>query len=209
MTKVKLRVTRISDAELIQNCLASQAAMVRNAGMLPGGEKYVAQVAAALTPFADATQAVAETTARLRALVSAKNAYRKRLEAVYRNLANYVDLQAMHNAAAIHAAGLLETNEPRPVHMTPVRGLKVVPSVKEGELLARWKPVRRAVCYEVQVCKDADRAPTTWVNKCIVPRARCRLNHDLLSGSKVWVHVRAVGTRGAGAWSDAIRKTVP
>ncbi len=40
-------------------------------------------------------------------------------------------------------------------------------------------------------------------------RTNCALNHDLVSGQKVWVRVCAVGARNKGAWSDVAWKTVP
>jgi hypothetical protein len=63
--------------------------------------------------------------------------------------------------------------------------------------------------YLVQVCTDATTPPTNWVEKLRTTKSKCTLNHDLVSGSKVWVRVKACGSNNEGPWSDPSIKTVP
>jgi len=162
-----------------------------------------------VTPFADATQALANAKTELKRCASVKNAHRKLVEYSWARVANLVEGQARKNPALIPAAGMPATNDPRPVYMTQVLNLRLTPSLNEGEIFARWKFVRRARVYVVEVCTDKVTAPTHWKQHVTTTKARCRLNHSLVSGEKVWVRVRAFGARGPGAWSDLSRLTVP
>jgi hypothetical protein len=209
MKMPKLRVTRKSDIDLVQSGTVILNSMMKNADRFPDSAEVLAELATVLPPYAAATQAVFDAKAAFQALVASKNANRKAVEVTLARLANQVAILARDDSSLIHVAGMAATNDPRPVQMTQVEELRVTPSAREGELLARWKPVRRAHAYEVQVCNATGRAPANWVYKLTSTKARCALNHDLVSGSRVWVRVRAIGTRGAGAWSPPIRKTVP
>jgi hypothetical protein len=208
MRKTKLRLTRISDAKLVQRVVAARAGLTKNAAQFTNAADLVAILDTAFEPFAAATQAVAEVKVELRARVAAKNGRRKRMESTFRYIATSVERQARGKPGLIYAAGMNATNVPRPVLMTPVQNLTLTPG-NEGELLARWRPVRGKRIYDVQVCRGTVISPDRWATKARTTKARCRLNHDLVTGSKVWVRVRAIGTNGTGAWSQPVRKKVP
>jgi hypothetical protein len=124
-------------------------------------------------------------------------------------LGNYVDITSGGKPAIALSAGMQVRNGRAPVKMSQVQNLRVTPSVREGELIGRWKRMPVRSMYEVQICKDTTKAPTNWIHKLNTTKTKCALNHDLVSGEKVWVRVRAIGARNEGAWSNAVCKTVP
>jgi hypothetical protein len=124
-------------------------------------------------------------------------------------LGNYVENLSGGKPVGIHSAGMQVRNDRTPVHMSQVQKLRVTRSEKDGELLVRWKRIRGARVYEVQICRQPLPTQTNWEYKLTATKAKCALNHDLVSGEKVWVRVRAVGTNDVGAWSNVGVKTVP
>jgi len=205
----KLRLTRKSDADLVQSATVALHSMRNNADKFPDSEADLAELESTLALYAGSTQAVREAKLAFRALVDSKNSHRKSVQRTLRRVANRVEAIAQGNEELIHDAGMTPTNDPLPVYMTQVTGLTLTTGVKEGELLARWKPVRRVHMYRVQVCKDTDSVPTNWKDKFHTSKASCSLNSDLISGSKVWVRVCAFGAQGEGPWSQPVQKTVP
>ena len=209
MRKAKLRATRITDAELVVRATTTKEALTKNAAAFPKAAQMIAELEAVLTPFAEATRKVADAKMELRGRVSRKNACRKSLEQVWRSVADGVDFHARGDAELIHAAGFPVTNDPQPVRMTQGQSLTVTPGKNEGQLLARWKPVRRAAGYVVQVCAEKRPVSDKWITHSHSTKAQCRLNHSLETGQQVWVRVCAFGARNTGAWSDPVRQTVP
>ena len=91
--------------------------------------------------------------------------------------------------------------------MTRVENLTVKPGDREGQLLARWKRVRGNAAYYIEVSTES--TPKNWKPYKSSTKAKCILDHSLVSGQKVWVRVRAFGARNDGAWSQPVRVTVP
>ncbi|MCG3150562.1 MAG: hypothetical protein PCFJNLEI_04048 [Verrucomicrobiae bacterium] len=209
MKKAKLRATRIPDAKLLLGITTTRNALQKNAAQFSDAAAMIAQLEAVLEPYAEATRALAEAKSELKHRASAKNAKRKLAECAWGIVAYRVEAQARKNPPLLHAAGLPVTNDPRPVVMTQVLGLRLTPSRNEGEILARWKPIRRARAYQVQICAAEDTAPTHWRFYRTCTKTRCALNQGLESGRKVWVRVRAFGASGLGPWSNPARLTVP
>ena len=48
----------------------------------------------------------------------------------------------------------------------------------------------------------------TWTYKGTVTKAKATIN-SFVSGTRIWLHVRAIGAAGPGPWSDPAVKTVP
>ena len=77
----------------------------------------------------------------------------------------------------------------------------------EGTLKASWKPVRGVKAYEMETSPDPIGA-NTWTYKGTVTKAKATIN-NFVSGTRIWLHVRAIGTAGPGPWSDPAVRTVP
>ena len=164
------------------------------------------------TLVADAENDLYECRSLLAKLKSAYSRKDTSIAALCRGLTllgYYVDVTSGGRADIALSAGMQVQNGRAPVKMTQVQKFRVTPSIREGELLARWKRVPGKTMYEVQISRDGTKAPTNWLHKLNTTKTKCALNHDLLSGEKVWVRVRAVGARNEGPWSNPVCKTVP
>jgi hypothetical protein len=88
-----------------------------------------------------------------------------------------------------------------------VMDLAVKAGVNAGELKAKWKKLRGAKSYEVQISADPF-TPTTW--RGVAPSSKVRTVIDgLTSGAKMWVRVRGIGKGDPGVWSDPATMIVP
>jgi hypothetical protein len=122
--------------------------------------------------------------------------------------ATAVQLQTGGIAEQILSTGYKVKAEPSPVAPpAQVQNLKLVAGAEEGTLKASWKRVHSAKSYEIQSSADPI-TPTSWVDQGDSSKTQVLLN-SFTSGQRIWVHVRAFGAGGYGAWSDPSVKTVP
>ena len=77
----------------------------------------------------------------------------------------------------------------------------------DGTLDGQCDPVAYASSYEVLTTADPN-VPASWVPRFTSQRSTFQLT-GLTSGARVWVRMRAVGSLGAGPWSDPATKIVP
>ncbi|MDB6174417.1 MAG: hypothetical protein JWL59_3728 [Chthoniobacteraceae bacterium] len=91
--------------------------------------------------------------------------------------------------------------------MEQVTGLELESGDNAGELDARWARTEGAKSYEVFVSQDPNQAGN-WTHRATALRAGITVN-GLASGQRSWIRIRAIGTKGAGPWSDAVGKMVP
>ena len=105
-------------------------------------------------------------------------------------------------------AGFRAGKRPTPVGIpAQVTGLVLEAGPIEGTLKAGWKPVRGVKVYEIETSPDPIGA-NTWSYKGTATKAKATIN-SFISGTRIWLHVRAIGAAGPGPWSDPAVKTVP
>ena len=105
-------------------------------------------------------------------------------------------------------AGFRASKRPTPIGIpAQVARLVFEAGPIEGTLKASWKPVRGVKVYEIETSPDPIGA-NTWTYKGTVTRAKAQIN-SFVSGTRIWLHVRAIGAAGPGPWSDPAVKTVP
>jgi hypothetical protein len=108
----------------------------------------------------------------------------------------------------LEAAGFELRKTPEPiVGLDMVTDLKLISNSYSGVLFARWKPLRGAKSYEVQICADPPNE-THWRSIKPSPSSSEKIG-DLISGTKMWVRVRGVARKTTGAWSQPACKVVP
>ena len=71
----------------------------------------------------------------------------------------YVETRSGGEENIILSAGMRVRADRLPVQMSQVLNLRVTPSENDGELIARWKRVRGARVYRVQICLDPTAKP--------------------------------------------------
>jgi hypothetical protein len=91
--------------------------------------------------------------------------------------------------------------EPMP-RLQPVQGVAVQHQIGDVAWSISWQAVPGASGYEIQTNPDPIRL-IRWFARGRVSGAATQIRlHGI--GSRVWVRVRALGTAGAGPWSDPI-----
>jgi hypothetical protein len=207
-TKVTLGLGFLNGAETVQLGQNIHTAMTGNANFAtPSPELTVLQtkLTNAQTKINDYNAAV---DARALALSERDDALDE-LREVLNALAAYVQNVSGGDSTAIISAGMGVRNNPNPVSVGQVQNLKLKASDEDGEVFADWDRVPGARMYQVQMCTDTASPTTNWTEKLKTTKSKASLNHDLVSGTKVWVRVKALGPNNEGPWSDPAVKTVP
>ncbi|MES2568714.1 MAG: fibronectin type III domain-containing protein [Verrucomicrobiota bacterium] len=94
-----------------------------------------------------------------------------------------------------------------PRDLEQVAGLTLETGENPGELDASWERVEGARSYEISMSTDPNQ-PGGWTHRATVIRSRTTLE-ELTSGQRIWVRVRAIGSMGAGSWSETAGRIVP
>ncbi|MEI6085885.1 MAG: fibronectin type III domain-containing protein [Verrucomicrobiota bacterium] len=207
MKKPKIEAAKLNVTDLAVTGARIKDMMTTNAALFPNSAADVTALAGEVTDLIDANAeyetARLEASVKLAARDGAAQAVRDRLS---KKLAGQVHDVAQGDVEVIHKAGMLATNDPNPVPMTQVQNLKIKASDQDAELLAAWKP-QDASYYKVQISTDA--TPGNWKDHVTTTKSKCKLNHTLVSATKVYVRVCAGNSNGEGPWSDIGWKTVP
>ena len=88
-----------------------------------------------------------------------------------------------------------------------VRNLALTWNEADGSLDGSHDPIDEAASYKVELTTvDPLNGP---YHEVLTPTASSWQLTGLTSGSRVWIRVRAIGTKGQGPWSDPATKIVP
>jgi hypothetical protein len=207
MAKVKLNISRLSDADAIQLCTNIKTALTGNATFttptptLSAFGTLITNAQTALTASENAQTAAKSATAAKDTAIAA-------LKAGATTLANYVNLTAAGDETKIMSAGMAVASSASPTS-TPgqVMDLAITSGDSGGELDLQWDSVSGAKSYEVQLSPDP-MTSTSFVAQPSVTKSKAVIT-GLTSGARMWVRVRAVSAGGQGAWSDPATKIVP
>jgi hypothetical protein len=206
MAKVKLNLNQKTDSELYEFAQQHITAMAGNVNFTtpdPLAPAFLTLV----TNFNTALQAAIVAQAAAKEKTSLKDAARDLLEAGLRARGNYVENKSGGAEAVILSAALPVKNTPAPVGElpAPVDFLATMGSL-EGQIKLKWKRVRGAASYIVQVSPHA--TPRVWTLAAVSPNARAAVS-GLTSGEMFAFRVAAVGLAGQGGWSDESVKMAP
>ena len=118
-------------------------------------------------------------------------------------LAAYVENRADGDAATIQLAGFELANDPTPIgQLPPPQDLRGSTADIDGNVLLKWKRVHGARSYFVECATN----PTgTWTQVGVSTRVSITAT-GLVSGTKYWFRVRALGAAGFSGWSDPAQK---
>jgi hypothetical protein len=149
-------------------------------------------------------QTVEAARAATAALQAAEGAYDRAVS----QLAAYSEGAVGCDLEKLEGAGFTIRKNPEPIlSLDMVEDLKVSSNSYSGVLHAKWKPLRGAKSYEVQICPDPV-VEDNW--RSIKPSPASKAEIDRLApGQKIWVRVRAVAKKLAGPWSQPAGKVVP
>ncbi len=114
---------------------------------------------------------------------------------------NYVDTASGGDPAKIQSAGMqVQAGKQPPAPMPKVEDLSATGGDLTGECDLNHKPVKNKKSYIVQVSPDPITS-TSWTQVGLPTKSTFTVT-GLNSGDKYWFRVAAVGSLGAGPWSD-------
>jgi len=208
MAKINLKLNRLKPQEVVQLGGSINTAMTGNANFTTPNPP-LATLAAAVAAAQTGINNYEATAALLKERLIERNAAIDALKGLIRQEAAYVVNVSAGDAVKITSAGMtvaLSSNGVK--HMPQVQDLAATSGANDGEVDLRWKRVRNAHCYEIQISASPITA-TSWGSSVTCTRASYQMQ-GLTSGARLWFRVRAIGGRSTpGAWSDPATKTVP
>ena len=132
-----------------------------------------------------------------------------KLDKLITNLANFVEVEADGDIAKIESAGFTPASKPTHVgELTAPQGLAVTTGDDAGELDSHWDGVRGAKSYIIQLNIVDPLHEADWKEGALPTKSTCGLK-GLISGTRYWVRVAAVGAAGKSGWSDVATKIAP
>jgi hypothetical protein len=207
MKYIKLELGRKTVAEKIAQGDGIATAMANNPDFLTPNPPLKALSTAIMT-------LAAKQAARDKLLEQAKAATvelqeaEKAYDQTITQLGQYAEASVLGDTQKLENAGFTLRDIPVPLPaLDQVQDLKLTSNSYTGKLFARWKPLRGAKFYEVQICPDPV-SDSGWRLVKASPASNTVIE-DLTSATKMWIQVRGVAKKAAGAWSQPACKVVP
>lgn len=207
MAKVKFTLSGVPDGDAIQKCSDLKTALTGNA-TFPTPPVTLAAFGTLITTAQTKLTAADNAAAVAKQATADKDTAIAALAAAANQIAAYVDLTANGDESKILSAGL-SIRAARTPQIVPVQvqNLSVTAGDNAGSLDAHWDGMDNAKSFEVQISADPF-SDATWKPADTVTNSKAVLT-GLTSGAKIWVRVRAINSKGKGAWSDVATKIVP
>ena len=206
MAKPKLELKKKTDAELGPYGESIVTAMTGNANFTTPTPALGA-VTAKLASF---NAAVADSVAKINAARLAtvvRETERSALETLLTQLAGYVEAATAGDEAKILSAGMQVRSALAPVGPLPAPlNLNATAGDNEGHIDLTWQPVAGSSSYEVDCKLHTDAA--AWERVKSVTASKLTVE-GLNPGALYTFRVRAIGSAGAGPWSDEAVRRAP
>ncbi len=123
-------------------------------------------------------------------------------------LAAYIQAASGGDEARIRSLGLdVRANASRAVQPAQPLALVASPGTKPGSIQLKWKPVRGAYVYTVEITTTID-DPKSWKTAGVVTKSKLLLE-GLEQGTHYWFQVAVTGAGGQSAWSDPATRMAP
>jgi hypothetical protein len=207
MAKVKFTLKNVPDVEAIQTCNNLKTALTGNANF-PTPPVTLAAFGTAITTGQTKLTTAENAQATAKQATADKDLAIAAMAGMAMQIVGYVDTTANGDESKILSAGLSVRAGRSPVSApSQVMNLSLTAGDDDGSLDVHWDAQDKVKSYEVQVSPDPF-TTTSFVTKDTVTKSSVTLD-SLTSGSKVWVRVRAINSKGKGAWSDPATKIVP
>ena len=207
MASIVTGLSRMTDVQVIQFAKQVHTALTGNPNV-PAPNPPLSTLQSLIVTAESSTDAYESEKATLR---NKKNVRDEAIEALCHGLrleADAVQAATSGDPDKMETAGFRASKSPSPVGvLAQATRLVLEAGPIEGTLKASWKPVRGVKVYEIESSPDPIWADT-WAYKGTVTKAKAIIN-SFVSGTRIWLHVRAIGAAGPGPWSDPAVKTVP
>lgn len=208
MSRVKLGLDRLNAEEVVAFANTVKTEMTGNPNFVtpnPTLAAFGTLITTASTKIAayDAKKAEAETA------LADRDAALGALRESFSLLGDYVQNASGGDRVKIESAGMNVRAEGAPVTMSQVLDLAATAGDNPGSLDLVWTPVAGVRSYEIQTNATEPLVEANWAFKKSSSKSRATVE-GLTSGARMWVRVRAVGTKeSVGPYSDPAVKVVP
>lgn len=207
MARPKLSLRSRSDGDLVtysQNILRQ---LTTHSSEFPDLHPSLPTIQAAVTDYRDALYDVTVLMAKLRATVTRKKQQRRQLETILTQAASYIAAATLGSPTKLISIGVDTIDRGSPVGLLPEPGnLRATAGESEGQVVLRWKAMRRARMFEIH--SKPDGPGDNWIQQPFVTRSRATLE-GFPPGQRFTFRVRAHATAGPGPWSDPAFCRVP
>lgn len=130
------------------------------------------------------------------------------LDQLITQLAAYVESVAGTNDKLIHSAGMDTKSSPGASTIPgQPQALSAGAGKHDSEIDLSWDPVSGAKSYIIEMSLDPPTA-TSWTHAGVSTKASKTIS-GLISGTRYWFRVAAVGSSGQSGWSDPATKIAP
>lgn len=195
---VKVNITRLLPAELIDRARALIAALTGNAGF-PTPAPTLVELGDAADALEAADAAVINNGGRQDYL--ARNKRAQELRDLIILLGSYVQVASGGDPEKILSAGFEIRRTPSPAGLLPAPGnLRAVASSLPGVMDLRWDRVRHRLIYQVEFC-TGDPLTESWKPLVLLGNNTYSAS-GLASGTAYSFRLRAIGAAGPGPLSD-------
>jgi hypothetical protein len=195
MNRLKSGFAKLRDQELDDKTQSVIASLTGNAA-LPVSNRALAFVQERLDAHRAALASIGRD--RLALIKTTRTALRRALEQLAHNLEAIPHVTDAQLAASGFDLRKSPTFSDKPVN-APVN-VRMKSTGTRGEVQIMCNAVVRAKAYQVQLALDLNAGP--WTDAGIFPSTRRMIISGLERGKDHWTRVRAIGPKGAGAWSD-------
>ena len=208
MSKLKLNLRKLSVPEKVARGREIIADMTGNTNF-PSPQPTLA-TAKSVTDDLETAQQEQQTAKRTaEAKTVERNDKEDIFDRTFNQLAAHVESVAGDDEQKIRSAGM-DTRAPAASSTaTPDApgSFNITGGDADGEVDASWNPVDGARTYLIEQSPDPITA-TSWKQATATTKSKATIA-SLLSGTRYWFRVAAVGAGGQGAWSNPVSKIAP
>lgn len=207
MAQVKLNLRELPIPDKVQKFREIITAMTGNANFTTPDPTL-----AALTTATDnlETRFLAAKAARTTAkeLTDLQDAAEQAADAIMTSEASYVQNKSLGDAAKILSAGMAVRDPAAPIGDLPAPGnISATEGDHDGEVDLHWNRVKGAKSYMIQRTTTPTDA-ASWGNPVIATKSKATVA-GLVTGTKYYFRVAAIGAAGQGAWSELASQVAP
>jgi hypothetical protein len=206
MAKVKLELSKKNTSDKVDFSKKLVTSMTGNANF-PTPNPALEEVSTAAANVTAASDDVESTRKLLQTKMVYLTQMESTLDGLLTQLGNYVDNVSGGDEVKINSAGM-DVKKERSSSGLPgkIIGLNATVGDNAGEISLYWDKDDVAKSYLVEIAADA--ATLVWQSGMVSTKTRANLK-NLISATRYYIRVAAVGAAGQGPWSDTVNKVVP
>ena len=207
MSKIKLNLSRLTIPEKIALAQKIVAAMTGNANFTspqPSLTSVTATITNLNTSYTEAQAARSDAKNK----TTIQNQMEEALDGALSQLGDYVAGISGDDETKITSAGMdIRAARSAVGDLAAPTGMEASAGDRDGEIDLTWDKVKGAASYVIEQSLDPPTA-TSWTHAGASTKSQSTVR-GLVSGTRYWFRVAALGTNGQSPWSDPATKLAP